>query len=70
MQIYVAVAQHGRCHVCHRIDDLRFGVCFDCSDHVAGEQITPTLHRLWDKRNPENVWYVQTGVPQRCIAAR
>ena len=47
---YVRIAA---CMVCGKQDDLRFGVCFGCADHVrVGE-----LHRLWDERAPENTWF-------------
>lgn len=50
---YVSMARPGTCKVCGKTDDLRFGCCFDCADHVK----TSALHRLWDERMPENVWY-------------
>ena len=56
-ETYVSIAQHGDCKVCGEHEDLRFGSCFDCSDHVACEKISPVTHRLWDIRNPANVWF-------------
>jgi hypothetical protein len=57
---YVAMARIGICKVCNREDDLRMGVCWDCCDFVDGEQLSPTTHRLWDRRNPSNTWIVST----------
>lgn len=54
---YVSIAMHGNCKVCGGYNDLRMGACFDCSDHVEGEKISPTTHRLWDSRNPKNEWF-------------
>lgn len=60
--VYVALAKIGNCKVCGKEDDLRFGSCFDCADFVAGEQISPTTHRLWNSRNPSNEWFAsETG---------
>lgn len=47
------------CCICKEQHDLRFGVCFRCSDQVAGELIADgpagrRTHRLWDSRNPTN----------------
>ena len=55
--VYVARAQIGVCRVCGKRKDLRCGVCFTCSDFVAGRKI-PGGHELWDKRNPQNHWKV------------
>jgi len=57
MSDYVSIAQIGRCKVCGRNDDLRFGACFGCSDYVDGERVSETTHRLWDTRNPGNEWF-------------
>lgn len=59
---YVSIAQIGNCRVCGREQDLRYGVCFTCSDQIKGERISETTHRLWDSKNPRNEWYVsETG---------
>lgn len=50
---YVSMVRPGTCKVCGKTDDLRFGCCFTCADHVK----TDALHRLWDERMPENQWY-------------
>ncbi len=55
---YVSMAQHGNCKVCKQYDDLRMGCCFTCSDVVDGEQTSPTTHKLWERANPLNFWYV------------
>ncbi len=55
--IYVSIAQISKCKICGSEEDLRFGSCFDCSDFVMGERISPTTHRLWDSRNPSNTWF-------------
>jgi len=62
--VYVSIAQIGNCKVCSKEDDLRFGVCFDCCDYVHGEQISPTTHKLWDSRNPTNVWFATERTAQ------
>ncbi len=62
--IYIAVFQRGQCHICGHFDELRFGCCLGCSDHVEGKQVSPMLHRLWDTRNPKNTWMVQTAGPR------
>jgi len=54
---YVSMARPGTCKVCGKTDDLRFGCCFDCADHVR----TSALHRLWDERMPENEWFCDDG---------
>lgn len=59
---YVSIEQWGNCKRCGAHQDLRCGVCFECSDHVRGERISPTTHKLWDADNPQNVWYYsETG---------
>ena len=60
---YIIRANAEYCRVCGNEEDLRFGCCFDCSDYVAGKQITSRLHRLWDKRDPSNFWYF--GEPEQ-----
>lgn len=45
------------CKLCGKKKDCRCGTCFDCSQFVAGELVTPGVHRLWDSRNPVNSWY-------------
>jgi hypothetical protein len=57
---YVAIDTWGDCKVCGKHQDLRYGSCFDCSDHVAGKAI-PGGHELWDSRNPSNRWQVKTN---------
>lgn len=54
----VVKAQMGDCMVCHERRDLRCGVCFHCSPKVDGEPIS-NGHRLWERDNPENTWYVR-----------
>lgn len=54
---YVCVEQWGDCRVCGNHQDLRCGVCFDCSGKVDGEPIKGG-HRLWERANPSNAWYV------------
>lgn len=56
-RVYVAIAQIGECRICRERHDLRCGVCFDCASHVAGEKVSAVTHRLWDSRNPANVWF-------------
>ena len=63
---YVAMACMGDCKVCGRRQDLRCGACFDCSRWVSGEIVSTgvdgtAVHRLWDHRNPTNVWHVQVA---------
>jgi hypothetical protein len=55
--VYVAIAQHGNCKVCGDYEDLRYGSCFDCSQFVDGERVSPVTLRLWDSRNPQNEWF-------------
>lgn len=54
---YTIAVRMGECMVCHKTHDLRCGVCFSCADQVDGEPI-PHGHRLWERGNPENTWYV------------
>lgn len=54
---YVVIEQVGDCRICGQRKDLRCGVCFQCSDQVRGERISPTTHRLWDSANPRNEWF-------------
>lgn len=58
-RVYLVVARIGPCRVCGKEDDLRFGVCFDCCGHVDGEKVGDRMHRLWDRRNPDNEWFVR-----------
>ena len=46
--------------ICKQTQDLRCGVCFDCSPRVTGVKIKGG-HRLWEKTNPRNSWYVGGG---------
>ena len=57
-EVYMVVARIAPCRVCGNTDDLRFGVCFDCCDHVHGEKVSERMHRLWDVRDPDNEWFV------------
>ena len=62
MATYIATEKIGNCKLCGKEDDLRFGCCFTCADFADGEQLSPTTHRLWDRRNPKNEWFVsETG---------
>lgn len=54
---YVSFAKIGNCMVCGKREDLRCGVCFECTDKVDGEPVKGG-HRLWQKDKPENTWYV------------
>lgn len=56
---YVSFAKMGNCMVCGEYQDLRCGACFDCSSKVDGEPVKGG-HRLWERDNPENTWYVGT----------
>jgi hypothetical protein len=63
-EVYLSFAQIGNCQVCGQEEDLRFGTCFDCADFVDGEELKhrvtgQVVHRLWDRRNPDNDWYVE-----------
>jgi hypothetical protein len=60
-ECYVSFAQVDNCKVCGERHDLRMGACWDCADFVDGEQISPGNHRLWDRRNPRNEWFVSEG---------
>ena len=57
MTAYVSMLRIGKCKVCGEEEDLRMGCCFSCCDYVDGEQVSPTTHRLWDRRNPTNEWF-------------
>lgn len=57
-RVYVSFAQVAECKVCGRTNDLRMGACWDCADHVEGEDLGNGNHRLWDSRNPRNEWFV------------
>ena len=58
-KVYIARSGVANCRVCGNEDDLRMGACFDCSDFVDGEPVKGTTggHKLWDRRDPSNVWY-------------
>ncbi len=49
----------GRCCVCYQPRELVFGACFDCADSVAGQFLGDGLHKLWDSRQPSNMWLVR-----------
>ena len=53
----LSVAKMGNCMVCKEHHDLRCGTCFPCCGKVDGEPVK-NGHRLWEKANPENMWYV------------
>lgn len=55
---YVAMAQISTCLICGDKQDLRMGVCFDCSDRVSG-YFEDGCHVLRDTQNPKNVWRVK-----------
>lgn len=54
---YIAFQKVGACMVCKQTDDLRSGVCFNCSPKVSGSPVKGG-HRLWEIGNPDNAWYV------------
>lgn len=56
---YVAISQYGNCKVCQKYKDLRYGVCFHCSEQVNGHEI-PGGYEFWDSKNPLNRWQVKT----------
>ena len=47
--IYVAIDEE--CNICHKIDELRMGICFGCKDFAETNMI-----EVWDKRNPAKKW--------------
>ena len=59
-QVYTSFQKTGACMICKQTQDLRCGVCFDCSPRVTGVKIKGG-HRLWEKANPQNSWYVGGG---------
>ena len=59
---YVSIAQIGNCKICGEEKDLRCGACFQCMAQVAGEKVSATTHKLWDSKDPPNIWYYsETG---------
>jgi hypothetical protein len=56
---YLAIEQIGTCRICKKQGDLRCGVCFTCCDQVAGQEIAPGVHLLWDSKNQDNAWIVE-----------
>ncbi|MHA2253845.1 MAG: hypothetical protein ACXAD7_26060, partial [Candidatus Kariarchaeaceae archaeon] len=48
---YVIIEHWGHCQICGKYDDLRYGVCFNCSDNVVTNGT-----EAWDTRNPSNRW--------------
>ena len=54
---YVSFQKIGECMVCKQRHDLRCGVCFDCCAKVDGEPVKGG-HRLWERANHSNTWYV------------
>lgn len=61
-KVYAAMAQTGTCQVCGKEADLRYGACFSCCDQVDGEYLGGGQHKLWDSKNPSNVWFVSESV--------
>ncbi len=55
--VYEVFARMGNCMICKQRKDLRCGACFKCSPLVDGEKLDKG-HRLWEKANPDNTWYV------------
>ena len=61
IEVYEAAEHLGNCMVCRRFDDLRYGVCFDCSDKVDGCALEDGGgHELWERARPENRWKVRS----------
>ena len=58
-RVYIAAVSRGSCMVCGNWKDLRMGSCFECSEFVSGVTLLAGVHKLWDRRNPSNVWYVR-----------
>lgn len=55
--IYEAIEEE--CHLCHKSDELRAGVCFECMELVETDMI-----EAWDRKDPTNRWpYVWCGKP-------
>ena len=54
---HVSFPRIGTCMVCKEKRDLRCGSCFSCSPKIDGEPIKGG-HRLWERANPSNTWYV------------
>jgi len=51
----IYVYQLGICHICGVIDeDLRFGVCVDCAEHVVAQGAF-----AWDVHNPDDRWLIE-----------
>jgi hypothetical protein len=59
--VYKIMSQVGKCMRCGVTADLRCGACFHCAPRIDGE---PTLggHRLWDRDNPTNFWFVNLEI--------
>lgn len=54
---YISMTDIGPCMVCQKEEDRRYGVCFDCSEHVVTGGGC-----AWDTRNPDTKWPVsQSG---------
>ena len=51
--VYVILCGEGPCRICGNVEDLRFGVCFDCADYCKTDR-----SMAWDVRNPRNYWPV------------
>ena len=58
---YISRVRKSCCILCGKVEDLRCGVCFACSDFVGGKPILEG-HELWDIRNPEVKWKVGTDL--------
>jgi len=62
--IYEVRERFGSCRGCGRYEDLRYEVCFKCSDKVAGELLGKDadgseVYRLWLNDAPLNLWHVR-----------
>lgn len=55
--IYISGVKSSCCILCGEFEDLRCGVCWNCSNYVTGQKIEGG-HELWDKRNPSIRWKV------------
>lgn len=56
-KVSVCADSWGYCECCGKWNDLRWKVCFTCSDFVDGHEIQGG-HELWDTRNPKNRWRI------------
>jgi hypothetical protein len=51
--VLVSSGTWGNCKVCGKYQDLRYGVCFTCSDWVKSDDV-----EAWDVRKPNVRWSV------------